>query len=68
MKMKMKMKMQWWKCNYEIENENENEDGYDDDDKTIEQNKIKKLNNYFDKTIDKSKSFINLIKIMMIKS
>ena len=63
------------------ENEDEYEDEYeDDDDKTIDQNEIKKLNDYFDKIIDLSKSFedqikslkkregITLIKIMMIKS
>ena len=65
------------------ENEDEYEDEYeDDDDKTIDQNEIKKLNNYFDKIIGKSKPFkdqikslkkevkknITLIKIMMIKS
>ena len=45
--------------------ENENEDGNekeDDDDKTIDQNEIKKLNDYFDKIIDKSKSFEDQIK------
>ena len=36
----------------DYENENENED-----DETIEQNEIKKLNDYFDQIIDKSKSF-----------
>ena len=40
--------------------ENENED--DDDDKTIDQNKIKKVNDYFDKIIGKSKSFEDEIK------
>ena len=45
------------------ENEDEYEDEYeDDDDKTIDQNEIKKLNDYFDKTIDKSKSFEDQIK------
>ena len=39
---------------YENEDENEYED---DDDKTIDQNKITKLNDYFDKIIDKSKPF-----------
>ena len=40
-------------------NENKNED---EDDETIEQNEIKKLNDYFDKIIDKSKSFEEQIK------
>ena len=44
---------------YENENENEYED---DDDKTIDQNKITKLNDYFDKIIDKSKPFEDPIK------
>ena len=74
----------------EDEYENEDEDDYyeneneyeDDDDKTIDQNEIKKINDYFDKIIDKSKSFedqikslkkkiyksIFLTKIMIIKS
>ena len=48
------------------ENENENENVNDktlmssdknDDDETMSQNEIKKLNDYFDKIIDKSKSF-----------
>ena len=42
---------------YKKEYENENED-----DKTIDQNEIKNLNNYFDKIIDKSKSFEEQIK------
>ena len=36
----------------EYEDENEYENEYDDD-KTIDQNEIKKLNHYFDKIIDK---------------
>ena len=45
------------------ENEDEYEDEYeDDDDKTIDQNEIKKLNNYFDKIIGKSKPFKDQIK------
>ena len=40
-------------------NKNKNED---EDDETIEQNEIKKLNDYFDKIIDKSKSFEEQIK------
>ena len=53
---------------YENEYENEDKDDYyeneneDDDDKTIDQNEIKKLNDYFDKIIDKSKSFEDQIK------
>ena len=55
-------------------NENKNEDEYahegedyeyeneDDDDKAINQNEIKKLNDYFDKIIDKSKSLEDQIK------
>ena len=35
-----------------------------DDDKTIDQNEIKKLNDYFDKTIDKSKPFEGQIKLL----
>ena len=54
----------------EDEYENEDEDDYyeneneyeDDDDKTIDQNEIKKINDYFDKIIDKSKSFEDQIK------
>ena len=48
---------------YENEYENEDEDevyeyeNEDNDDKTIEQNEIKKLNDCFNKVIDKSKSF-----------
>ena len=42
-------------------NENKNED---EDDETIEQNEIKKLNDYFDKIIDKSKSFNDQIKLL----
>ena len=42
---------------YENENEIKDEDG-----ETIDQNKIKKLNDYFDKIIDKSKSFEEQIK------
>ena len=38
---------------YENENEDGNEKEDDDDDKTIDQNEIKKLNDYFDKIIDK---------------
>ena len=45
--------------------ENENED--DDDDKTIDQNEIKKLNDYFDKIIGKSKSFEDEIKSLKKK-
>ena len=49
----------------EKENENENvndetlmsSDKDADDDETMSQNEIKKLNDYFDKMIDKSKSF-----------
>ena len=44
---------------YENEYENENED---EDNETIDQNEIKKLNDYFDKIIDKSKSFEEQIK------
>ena len=54
------------------ENENENENVNDetlmssvkdaDDDETMSQNEIKKLNDYFDKIIDKSKSFEDQIK------
>ena len=46
------------KNEYEYEYENKNEYEYDDDDdKTIDQNKIKGLNDYLDEIIDKSKSF-----------
>ena len=56
----------------EDEYENEDEDDYyeneneyeDDDDKTIDQNEIKKINDYFDKIIDKSKSFEDQIKLL----
>ena len=41
---------------YENEYENENED---EDNETIDQNEIKKLNDYFDKTIDKSNHLKN---------
>ena len=52
------------------ENQNENvndktlmpSDKDDDDDQTLSQNEIKKLNDYFDKMIDKSKSFEDQIK------
>ena len=44
---------------YENENEYENQD---DDDETIDQNENKKLNDYFGKIIDKSKSFEDQIK------
>ena len=52
----------------ENEYENKDEDDYcenenEDDDKTIDQNEIKKLNDYFNKIIDKSKSFEDQIKI-----
>ena len=51
----------------EYENEDdyyENDDEYEDDDgKTIDQNEIKKLNDYFDKIIDKSKPFNDQIKL-----
>ena len=46
-------------ANYENKNEDEYEDG---DDKTVEQNEIKKLNDYFEKIIDKSKSIEDQIK------
>ena len=58
----------------EDEYENKNEDEYKnkdedykyenecEDDKTIDQSEIKKLNDYFDKIIDKSKSFEEQIK------
>ena len=58
----------------EDEYENKNEDEYKnkdedykyenecEDDKTIDQSEIKKLNDYFDKIIDKSKSFEDQIK------
>ena len=50
---KMKMnKKKYENEDEDYENENENED-----DETIEQNEIKKLNDYFDQIIDKSKSF-----------
>ena len=58
---------------YENKYENEDEDDYyeneneDDDDKTIDQNEIKKLNDYFDKIIDKSKSFEDQIKSLKKK-
>ena len=45
-------------------NKNKNED---EDDETIEQNEIKKLNDYFDKIIDKSKSFEDQIKSLKKK-
>ena len=46
------------KNEYEYEYENKNEYEYEyDDDKTIDQNKIKGLNDYLDEIIDKSKSF-----------
>ena len=56
----------------EDEYENEDEDDYyeneneyeDDDDKTIDQNEIKKINDYFVKIIDKSKSFEDQIKLL----
>ena len=52
--------------NEDYENKNEDEDEYCDyeyeDDKTIDQNKIIKEKNYFDKIIDKSKSFEDQIK------
>ena len=41
--------------------ENENED---DNDKRTDQNKIKDLNDYFDKIIDKPKSFKDQIKLL----
>ena len=44
---------------YENEYEYENED---DDNKTIDQNELKKLNDYFDKITDKPKSFEDQIK------
>ena len=52
------------KDEYENEDEDyENEYEYEnEDDKTIDQNEIKILNNYFDKIIDKSKSFKEQIK------
>ena len=51
-------------------NENKNEDEYEDDyeneneddDKTVDQNEIKNLLDFFDKIIDKSKSFEDQIK------
>ena len=59
------------KNEYEYENEDdyyENEyENEDDDDKTIDQNEIKKLNDYFDKIIDKSKSFEDQIKSLKKK-
>ena len=54
------------KNEYEYENEDdyyENEyENEDDDDKTIDQNEIKKLNDYFNKIIGKSKPFKDQIK------
>ena len=52
------------KDEYENEDEDyENEYEYEnEDDKTIDQNEIKMLNNYFDKITDKSKSFKEQIK------
>ena len=44
---------------YENEHEYENED---DDNKTIDQNELKKLNDYFDEITDKPKSFEDQIK------
>ena len=49
------------------ENENVNDETLmssdkDDDDETMSQNEIKKLNDYFDKMINKSKSFEDQIK------
>ena len=66
------------KNEYEYKNENENEDDYytnksenenedDDDDKTINQNKIKDLNDILDEIIDKSKSFEEQIKLLKKK-
>ena len=49
---------------YENEYENENED---EDNETIDQNEIKKLNDYFDKIIDKSKSFEEQIRSLKKK-
>ena len=49
---------------YEDEIEYESED---DDDKTIGQKEIKKLNGYIDKIIDKSKSFEDQIKSLKKK-
>ena len=56
----------------ENEYENKDEDDYcenenEDDDKTIDQNEIKKLNDYFNKIIDKSKSFEDQIKSLKKK-
>ena len=45
----------------------EQDDDDDDDDKTIDQNEIKKWNDYFDKIIDKSKSFEDQIKYKCFK-
>ena len=54
-------------------NENENENindktlmssDKDDDDETMSQNEMKKLNDYFDKMIDKSKSFEDQIELL----
>ena len=39
----------------------------DDDDETMSQNEIKQLNDYFDKIIDKSKSFEDQIKSLKKK-
>ena len=57
------------KDEYENEDEDyENEYEYEnEDDKTIDQNEIKILNNYFDKIIDKSKSFKEQIKSLKKK-
>ena len=55
---------------YENENEYKNEDeddeneNEDDNDKRTDQNKIKDLNDYFDKIIDKPKSFKDQIKLL----
>ena len=49
---------------YKNKNENENEDDDDDNDKTIDQNKIKDLNDILDEIIEKSKSFEEQIKLL----
>ena len=55
------------KNEYECEYENKNEYEYENDDKTIDQNKIKGLNDYLDEIIDKSKSFEEQIKSLKIR-
>ena len=57
------------KNEYEYENKNEyghksESENEDDDDKTIDQNKIKGLNDILDEIIDKSKSFKEQIKLL----